>query len=159
MSAKNINGGHYTGSDLPPAVVMMHFEKSRTRQSELKASDINTIVAQYDRTGVLPESNREALFEDVSEMPDYRTSLDLIQKADDMFMQLPAGIRFKFDNDAAIFLDWTSDPDNRDEMIEMGMLPKPVVKEVVTPPVVPVANTPDPKGTAGDPGEVDVGSG
>lgn len=130
------NGTHYTAVDTPPKVQVGPFPESRTRQSEAAAADINTIVARYDKTGVLPQSAREGLFIDVSEMPDYRTSLHFIQKADDMFMQLPAHIRTKFDNDAATFLDWTSDPENRDEMIELGMLPKPeVLPDVPLPPV------------------------
>lgn len=131
------NGTHYTAIDRPPPVVLGPFEPSRTRQSEAKAADINEIMRKYDKTGLFPQGQREALYVDVSEMPDYRTSLDTIRKADELFMQLPAVIRTKFDNDAAMFLDWTSDPDNREEMIELGMLPKP---EVLAP--TPVSEAP-----------------
>ncbi len=130
------NGTHYTAIDPPPKVKLGPFEKTRTRQSEAKAADINNIVQQYNRTGFLPQVSREGLFVDVSEMPDYRTSLDMIRRADDMFMDLPAEIRAKFENDPAVFLDWTSDPKNRDEMIELGMLPAPDVVEPAVEPVV-----------------------
>ncbi len=122
------NGSHYTAVDPPPKVVLRDFGPTRTRQSEAAATNINTIVKQYDRTGMLPQVGREGLFLDVSEMPDYRTSLDLITQADKMFMQLPADVRAKFNNEAAVFLDFTSGPENRDEMIEMGLLPKPKVE-------------------------------
>lgn len=133
------NGTHYTAIDTPPKVKVGPFEETRTRVSEQNATNINTIVKQYDRTGYLPQVDREALFLDVTEMPDYRTSLDLIQKADDMFMDLPADLRARFDNDAAIFLDWTSDEDNREEMVELGMLPKPDLVEPAEPAVEPQA--------------------
>lgn len=143
------NGTHFTSEDLPPKRGSINRDPSRTRQSEAKEADINTIVKQYDRTGVLPQVEREALFTDVSEMPDYRTSLDFIRRANDLFMDLPADIRTKFDNDAAVFLDWTSDADNRDEMVELGMLPKPDVVEaplvpVVAPAVEPAIGEPPP---------------
>lgn len=132
------NGTHFTAIDTPPKVGIMAYGPSRTRQSDAKAADINTIMRQYERTGMIPQVDSEALFVDVSEMPDYRTALDFIRKADNMFMDLPAEIRKKFDNDPAVFLSWTSDPDNREEMIELGMLPRPEVVEepVVVPPVV-----------------------
>lgn len=137
-----MNENHYTAIDPPPKVVLTCLEESRTRQSEADASDINQIMAQYDRTGLLPQNQREALFVDVSNMPDYRTSLDTINKADEMFMMLPADIRAKFDNDAAVFLDWTSDPDNREQMQDLGMLPK---DEVEVPPDAATNDTPEPK--------------
>ncbi len=139
------NGLHYTGSDHPPKVLLQNFGKTRTRQSEAKATNINTIMKQYDRTGMLPVVGRDGLFMDVSDVPDYRTSLDLITRADDMFMQLPADLRARFDNEPAIFLDWTSDPANRDEMVELGLLPRPdpvVVADVEAEEVVePVAGS------------------
>ncbi len=139
------NGTHYTAVDTPPKVLLgldPPWGRTRTKQSEAKATNINTIVAQYDRTGILPSDGREALFADVSDAPDYRTALDLIQKADELFMDIPAAVRARFENDPAIFLDFTSDPANRDEMVEMGLLEKPVVVvepvvEPVVPPVVP----------------------
>ncbi len=137
------NGTHYTGTDTPPKPrvgIDPPWGKGKTRQSEAKATNINTILAQYDRTGLLPQDGREALFVDVSEMPDYRTSLDWIRSADEMFMQLPATLRARFDNEPAEFLDWTSDPANRDEMVELGLLPKPdVVEPVVEPAPEPAA--------------------
>ncbi len=137
-----INGTHYSGvgDDVPPKRLVgidPPWGKSRTRQSEAKATNINTIVAQYDKTGLLPQIGREALYADVSEAPDYRTALDLIRNADELFMTIPAGVRRRFDNDPAVFLDWTSQPENRDEMIEMGLIEKPVTP-AVTPVVEPV---------------------
>ncbi len=148
------NGTHYTAVDTPPKILLgvdPPWGKTLTKQSEAKATNINTIVAQYDKTGVLPTFGRDALFADVSDIPDYRTALDLISKADEMFMQIPANVRARFENDPAVFLDFTSDPTNRDEMVEMGLLEKPLVEPLVAPlvpavvpPVVPPVVQPDP---------------
>lgn len=137
------NGTHYTAVDLPPKVLLgvdPEWGPTRTKQSEAKATNINTIVAQYDRTGVLPTDGRQALFADVADAPDYRTALDLIRNAEELFMDIPATVRARFENDPAVFLDFTSDPDNRAEMVEMGLLeaPEPVVVPVVEPAIVPV---------------------
>ncbi len=135
-----VNGTHYSAVDTPPKVLLgidPPWGKTLTRQSEAKATNINTIVAQYDKTGLLPQTGREALYADVADAPDYRTALDLIRNADELFMTIPAAVRARFDNEPAVFLDWTSDPDNRDEMVEMGLLEKPVTP-AVTPVVEPV---------------------
>lgn len=144
------NGTHYTAVDTPPKVLLgvdadgvPTWGDTRTKQSEAAATNINTIVKQYDRTGILPEGGREALYLDVSAVPDYRSALDQVNLADEMFMQLPADLRARFENDAAVFLDWTSQEENRDEMVELGMLPKPEVAPdpirvvIDPPPVVP----------------------
>ncbi len=139
------NGTHYTATDPPPKVRVECKEKSRTRQSEAKSADINTIMKGYEASGMLPQVGTDPLFQDVSEMPDYRTSLDMINAANTMFMNLPAELRKKFDNDPAEFLDFTSDPENRDEMIELGMLPKP---EKAAPEVPPVETPPAEEGVS-----------
>lgn len=134
----------YHAYDQPPKVRMSDWGESRTRQSEAAALDINNIMKKYEKTGVLPVIGREGFFADVSQMPDYRGALESVRLADEVFMELPAGVRSKFQNDAAEFLDFCSNPDNRDEMVEMGLLEAPdvalevpaevpeVVKEVVT---------------------------
>ena len=136
------NGTHYTAIDPPPAVPLTGFEPTRTKQSEAKATNINNIIKQYEKTGVLPTIGRDAVFMDVSAAPDYMTALNLITQADAMFMQLPAELRARFDNEPAQFLDWTSDPANRDEMRELGLLEKPAdaVRVIVDNPPEPVAD-------------------
>lgn len=119
------NGTHYTATDPPPKVVLKDFGASRTRQSELAGTDVNNILAKYLTSGTLPVEGRQAFFADVSEMPDYRTALQQIQMADRAFNALSAKVRARFDNDPAQMLDFVSNPDNRDEMIELGLIEKP----------------------------------
>ncbi len=129
----------------PPKVVLdaKYFGKSLTRQSEANACNINTIMAKYDKTGLLPVHNRESFYADVSQMGDYQSALENVRMADDAFMELPAKVRAKFDNEVGLFLDFCSDPGNRDEMVEMGLVEAPAavaapaVEPVVSEPVVP----------------------
>ncbi len=122
----------YSTYDPPPGQVLICPEESRTRQSEAAACNINNIMARYEKTGVLPLQGREGFFADVSEMGDYRQAMDQVERGQQAFMLLPAGVRARFANDAAQFLDFVSDPANRDEMREMGLL-EPLEEPVEAP--------------------------
>lgn len=119
------DGEPYGGGNLPPSTPYVEKSPGRTRQDDLAASEINNIVKRYNRTRELPVVGREAFFADVSEMPDFATAFETIHKGEKAFMQLPAEIKSRFGNNPAAFLDFTNDPSNRDEMVEMGLLDAP----------------------------------
>ena len=127
-------------SENMPSVTIDTGRKSRTRQADAAGVDINAIMKKYEKTGVLPVQGREAFYADVSQMGDYRTALEQVRMANDAFMQLPAAVRSKFDNEPALFLDFCSDDSNRAEMVEMGL----IEDETGIPPVVAAEPTPDP---------------
>ncbi len=133
----------FTAYNTPPKVLLKCNDKSRTRQSEAAACDVNNIVKRFDKTGILPTDNRDLFFADVSQMGDYQAALHQVQHATHTFMQLPAAVRMKFDNDPASFLDFCSNPDNQDEMREMGLL-EPIEEPAPTPDPDP---TPEPPPT------------
>jgi phage internal scaffolding protein len=62
---------------------------------------------------------------------DFTSSRDLhdcilrVQEAQDEFMLLDAHIRARFDNDPGKLLDFVSNPDNRAEAIELGLMKAP----------------------------------
>lgn len=118
----------YSAYDPPPKVRLRDFGKMITRQSEAAAVDVNRIVGQFVKTGVLPQVQAQALFADVSEMTDYRDALHQVELADKMFMSLPAKVRAKFENDPATFLDFCSDPQNREELEGLGLVEKAPVE-------------------------------
>lgn len=105
--------------------------ESKTRQADLDASDINKIVKRFERDGIVPLSNREGLYLDVSEVPDYREAIEQVRRADEYFMSLPASSRAMFNNDPAEFLDKVNDPTQLDLLVEAGVIPKDEVKPVV----------------------------
>lgn len=96
---------------------------SLTKQSFKDECDINTIMGRYLRTGILPETVQqiEGQFLDVSDV-DFRSSMELVADAWSMFNELPSDIRSRFRNDPAEFLAFSSDPKNRSQMGEMGLL-------------------------------------
>lgn len=59
--------------------------------------------------------------------------MNQIVQAQDMFMSLPSKIRNRFGNDPSQFLDFVSDPLNKDEMRSLGLLKDVVSKEAPEP--------------------------
>lgn len=118
---------------------------SMTRQEFAAECDINALMARYDKTGMLP-ANRpgEAFYYDFTEMPsDLLGVLAVMDSANEAFMTLPAVVRKEFDNDAARFLMFASDPGNLDQMRDWGLAaPKPAAVLSPVPPAAPVAPAP-----------------
>jgi len=107
------------------------------RQSELAETDINRIVAQFHKTGLLPAGFAEGVFADVSAIGDYRDAVERVRLAELEFMKLPPQVRSKFDNDLLAFVEFAVAPENRAEMEALGLLePEPPVAAGV-PPVAP----------------------
>lgn len=106
-------------------------EHSRTQQNLRQETDINYIMAKYQKTGLLTHVNTHAgQYGDFSVVPDYKTGMDQIRAADEMFMSLPAKIRDRFKNDPGEFIDFATNPENLQEMRELGLAPPaaPVVE-------------------------------
>lgn len=112
----------YTQFNPPPHEGAEVGGESLTRTDMAAACDINNIVKKYHKTGVLPAMRDASIYADVSQMGDYRTAIEQVRQADELFMQLPSGVREKFENDPAAFLDFVSNPENANEMAEMGLI-------------------------------------
>lgn len=115
---------------------------SLTKQSMKDECDINGIMKRFERTGLITHNaTRQAYFSDVSDVPDFAGAVDVVRKAEAMFMSLPAKLRARFDNDPASYVQFCTDPANRDEMVQLGLVEVPTVvapiKVEVTNPVVP----------------------
>lgn len=114
-------------------------DEGGAKQSFKDEVDVNNILALYAKTGLLtPVTERSPAFVDVSTIGDYRTALENVRLAGDLFDDLPSAIRAEFEHDPAEFLDFCTDPANEDRMRDMGLLP-PLVEAAVVPPVAPVA--------------------
>lgn len=96
-----------------------------TDQSGLKASNINNIMEQYKRTGVLPEVRQKiARYVDNTEIPSLEEAHDIIVEAREMFMALPAQVRKLMDNDPTRLVEFIKDPENVDVLIKYGVIEK-----------------------------------
>lgn len=93
-----------------------------TEQSHKKACDINHILSRYRKTGIIEHTARHK--GEYGDMPSvtYHEAMNLVIKAQNSFMELPAEIRKKFDNNAESFLRFVENPDNQEEMRQMGLM-------------------------------------
>lgn len=82
-------------------------------------------MAKYRRTGVLTHlSIKTPQYGDFTNVSDYQSALLAVQDANDKFMELPAQLRAKFDNDPAAFLAFAEKPENANFLVDLGLSPK-----------------------------------
>lgn len=112
---------------------------SLTKQSFRDECDINNILRQFNVTGQLPSGSVQPQYGDFSGITDYQSALNAVMAAQDSFLELPAKLRARFDNDPAVFLDFVSDEANRDEMKALGLLHEEAATAAVTSPSEPVS--------------------
>ena len=115
--------------NLPPNPGYKNDDPSMTQQQFKDEADINNIMARYQKTGVLvdplTQSTRKPMFDDFSELGDFRDHQQAVIDAQEMFMQLPSRLRARFGNDPAELFQWLSNSANKDEAIELGLMSKP----------------------------------
>lgn len=108
--------------------------------ADAAGADINTIVAQYIKTGTLPNvASSNPLYGDFTAPEDIHSMREIVEHAEDRFMQLPAAVRNLCDNDFALFVDKFDDPEAREELIKAGLK----ITDEPTPPI-PITNSPPP---------------
>lgn len=94
-----------------------------TKQNHKQECDINHILKQYQRTGIINHITQlQPTFQDLPDQIDYQESLNLIMDAQQTFDALPAKVRAEFDNDPARFLAAFTDPAKEDYLRENGFL-------------------------------------
>ena len=115
---------------------------SRTKQSFRDECDINNILRQFNVTGQLPVGSVQPQYGDFSGITDYQSALNAVMAAQDSFLQLPAKVRARFDNDPAFFVEFASNEANKDEMKALGLLREETAPAVVSSPSEPVSGEP-----------------
>ena len=106
--------------------------ESRTKGSFLEETDINHIMAKYQRTGLVSHlAKHQPRYGEASGM-EFRDAMQIVVEAQEMFDDLPSSVRKRFGNDPAVFLDYVSDPDNVKELEKLGLVagePEPATNE------------------------------
>jgi len=117
-------------------------EPSLAQQQFKDECDINNILRQFNITGQLPDTPLSPRYGDFSGISDYKTALDRVISADEEFMNLPANLRARFDNDAANLIEFLNNDQNRLEAEKLGLVePKKDLSE--TPPVEALKTLPE----------------
>lgn len=96
--------------------------ESMTEQSHQDECDINLILADYYRTGLMKHAKQnEGRYDDVSSI-DYEKAMITVANVKSLFEGLPAELRKDFGNEPAKFLDFVQNPDNGEKLQKMGIL-------------------------------------
>lgn len=97
-----------------------------TKQSHKNECDINNILTQFKRTGIIQHiSQQTPIYADLPSDIDYQQALHTQMQADQAFSTLPSVVRAHFNNDPAALLEALGDPGQKDKLIELGILKPP----------------------------------
>lgn len=101
--------------------------KLMTKQSMKNECDINNILSQFRKTGIINHiTQQNKSYGDLPDTIDYQQSMNIIIQADEAFSALPSVVRRYFDNDPNLLLSALGNPDMADKLTELGILnPKP----------------------------------
>ena len=98
----------------------------RTKQAMKNECDINNIMAKFEKTGLFDHLTKyNGDYGNFIGAPEYHEAMNAVVEAENMFMEIPAKIRSRFENDPAKFLEFVQDPANTDEIISMGLARAP----------------------------------
>lgn len=123
-------------TNMGPRVRVSPVGKSRTKQSFREESEINNIMARYTKTGIIDHFSKHGEEYGFASSVVFHEAMNVVTKADQMFDALPAAIRRRFNGDPGDFLEFVQNPENREELVELG-LAKPVAGVEREPPSVP----------------------
>lgn len=120
-------------------------EPTMAQQQFRDEVDINTIVARFGLTGEMPEDFRAPEYGDFSDVVDFQSAQNAVLAASAAFMEMPAGMRARFDNNPQQLMEFLADRANLDEARKLGLV-APLPER--TPPMdVRVVPDPAPGGT------------
>jgi phage internal scaffolding protein len=109
-------------------------ELTLAQQNFKDECDINHIVRQFGLTGELPGKPMSPQYGDFTGVLDYHSAVNAVLAAQDDFMELPAQMRSRFNNDPAQLIDFLGNEENREEAIKLGLIAaKPISEPSETP--------------------------
>lgn len=95
--------------------------EGRTKQSFKDECDVNQIMARFQKTGAMTHFARHSGSYGFAPAVSYHEAVEIAQRAEAMFMDLPSKVRARFQGDPGAFLEFVQDPNNADEMAELGL--------------------------------------
>lgn len=111
-------------------------------QSAKAECDISRIMSKYQRTGVVDWQAKHAGEYGETSPFDLMEALETVEKAREMFHDLPSSLRDRFRNDPVAFMEFCHDSANLEEARELGLLTVREPPVTVAPAEVPAAVPP-----------------
>lgn len=96
---------------------------SMTKQSEKEKCDINKIMLQYNKTGLVTHiAKNRPQYQDLLGLGSYHDIMNQLIAAQDAFDSLPAKVRARFKNDPGELFDFVAKEENYDEAVQLGLI-------------------------------------
>ena len=100
-------------------------DKSLTDQSSKNMCDINLIMKQYQKTGLLPQFNSKVgQYLDVSEVLSFEEAHEIINLGKELFYELPSEVRKLMNHDPSQLEAFLADENNYDVCLKYGLVEK-----------------------------------
>lgn len=99
-------------------------EPTLAQQQFAEESDINFIADRYGLSGEMPQVTNPPRYGDFSGIFDYQTAHNAVIAANAKFMEFPAKLRARFNNDPQQLITFLENEDNRPEAEFLGLVPK-----------------------------------
>ncbi len=115
-----------SAANLPERVRLDFPIKGRAKQSMAAECDINNIMRGYSKTGAISHFAKHSASYGFCDAVSFHEAATIIKTAETMFLDLPSALRNKFEQDPAKFLAFVQDPENLEEMSELGLLARPL---------------------------------
>lgn len=110
-------------SDKRKRVTITTGSETLVKQSHKDECDINNILAQYKRTGIVTHVRNSGItYEYLPDQMDFQEAMGVVRQAEEAFQALPAAVRERFGNDPAALLAAVHDPDAAEELRKLGIL-------------------------------------
>lgn len=103
-------------------ITISKWGEGRTKQSHKDETDINAIMKRFEKTGMVDFiTTHEPKYGEITAL-DFRESMQNVAQANEMFADLPAKVRDRFENDPAELLEFLDNPANREEAVLLGLV-------------------------------------
>lgn len=97
-------------------------DASLTKQSFAVDADINTIVERFGQGDYIPDGYQPPAFQDFTEVVDFHTAMNAVRASGESFMELPAKLRERFNNDPQSLMSFLGDKTNLPEAVSLGLV-------------------------------------
>lgn len=122
---------------------------SLTVQSQREDTDINVLVRRFGVTGSMPMTQIPPAYGDFTGPDSYLEAVTRVKAAEAAFMELPATVRNRFNNDPNAMLQYLHDPArSRKDFQDLGFIPPDETAPVPAIEVPIVADAPIPPAPA-----------
>lgn len=100
-------------------------EESLTHQEFYEDTKTENIINKYVRIGANPYLPAAVgQFLDTTTISDFQTNMERFRAVSEYFESLPSDIRLQFRNDPKYFAQFASNPENKNALEELGLIPE-----------------------------------